>query len=67
MDREAGVIPGVQPRRGLSRGTHSHPPSWYSHRILAQGREGLEVVQAGLGSFHSLHAGVEGARQGLLS
>lgn len=58
---------GSGPRRGLSIGTPSLPPSWPSHRILAQGREGLEVVQAGLRSFHGLQAGVECAREGLLS
>lgn len=62
-----GSSQGSGPRRGLSRGTPSRPPSWPSNRILAQGWEGLEVIQAGLCSFHRLQAGVEGAREGLLS
>lgn len=54
------------PANNLQRGIPSTLPSPSTHSVLPEGRQGLEVVQRGLGCMHSLHAGVDGASQGLL-
>lgn len=38
-----------------------------SHRICAQWRQGIKLIERGLDGLYRMHAGVNGASQSLLS